>query len=205
MKDISNTVRTEFYRSNFIAVDLLEFHFSTPVYLATGGIDISFDSPTAPSAGVNNYTAQGSFMGFTGFTEDFDVRLGKFAISLSGVGNNYVIALIGTNLDTDRSTKVNYEGARVVIYKAFLNVNTLAIVGDPLMIFDGSVFNVGITESANSCTINIECSTLFSDFDRTAGRKTNNGSNWLFQGSTYDTSMEQSGYVGNTEFKWGRT
>ena len=204
MKNISDTVRTEFYRSNFIAVDLLEFHLSTPTYLATGAMNISWDSPSAPTAGVNTYLAQGNFIGFTGFTEDFDVRLGKFSISLSGVGNNYVQAFVGTNLETDKSNKINYEGARVIIYKAFLNVNTLAIVGDPLMIFDGYIFNVGITETRNSCLISVECSTLFADFDRTSGRKTNNGSNWLFQGSTYDTSMEQSGYVGNTEYKWGR-
>jgi hypothetical protein len=37
-----------------------------------------------------------------------------------------------------------------------------------------------------------------------AGRKSNNGSNHLFQGSTFDTSMEKAGYVGATEINWGK-
>lgn len=203
MKVISNTVRDEFYRNNFIAVDLIELHIPNPLYLASGGINISWDSPTAPTAGTLTYQAQGDFMGFTGLTEDFDVRVGKFSVALSGVGNNYISRFV--NLSNDYRSKIAYEGARVCVYKAFLNSSTLAIVGDPLLIFDGIIYNVGIDENSNTCNISVECSSLFADFDRTAGRKTNNGSNWLFQGSKYDTCMEQSGIVGNSEYKWGRT
>jgi hypothetical protein len=77
-------------------------------------------------------------------------------------------------------------------------------VNAPVLLFDGNIYNVAITESANSCQINVDCSSLFADFERTAGRKTNNWSNWLYQGIQYDTSMEKSGYVGNSEFKWGK-
>lgn len=201
MKNIDTIVKNEFYRSNFVAVDLLEFHLpGTPLYLSNGAINIVWDSPTAPTAGANTYTAQGDFLGFTGLTEDFDIRVGRFAVALNGVGNNYVADLIGPDI----TGKVNYEGARVLVYKAFLSIQTLQIIGTPLLMFDGVVYNVNISESSRSCNITIECATLFSDFDRTAGRKTNNGSNWLFQGSNYDTCMEQSGYVGNTEYKWGK-
>lgn len=202
MKSISNTVRNEYYRANFIAVDLIELQLSTPLYLASGGINISYDSTTAPNAGTNTYQAQGDFLGFTGLTEDFDVRVGKFSISLSGVGNSYISKFIDTS--TSEDTKTNYEGSRVVVYKAFLSYVDLSIVGTPILLFDGQIFNVGIQETNGSCTISVECSSLFADFDRTTGRKSNNGSNWLYQGSTYDTSMEASGYVANSEYKWGR-
>jgi len=202
MKTISNTVREEFYRQNFVAVDLVEIHLSTPLYLASGGVDIAYDSATAPTAGTNTYGAQGNFMNFSGMAEDFDVRVGKFSITLSGVGNNYIEKFI--DVSTDITNKVGYEGARVVVYKAFLNYADLSIAGTPLMLFDGQIFNVSIQESARTCVINLECSSLFSDFERTAGRRTNNNSNWLFQGVQYDTSMEQSGYVGQTEYKWGK-
>lgn len=203
MKTISTAVRNEFYRQNFIAVDLVELHLSPALYLCSGGINISYDSPSAPNAGTNVYEAQGNFIGFSGMSEDFDVRVGKITMTLSGVGNNYVNKFIDTSsLPTN---KTDYEGRRVVIYKAFLDYNTLAIVSNaPLIIFDGIIFNVSIQETANSCLINVECASLFSDFERTAGRKTNNSSNWLFQGVQYDTAMEQSGYVGQSEFRWGR-
>lgn len=202
MKTISNTLRTEFYRSNFVAVDLIELHLPTPLYLATGGMNIAFDSNTAPTAGTNTYLAQGEFMGFTGLTEDFDVRVGKFGITLSGVGTTYINSFV--NLTSNPKNKIAYEGARVVVYKAFLSTTTGALVDTPLLIFDGIIYNVGIEETATTCTISVECSSLFADFERTAGRRTNNGSNWLFQGTTVDTSMAQSGIVGESEFKWGR-
>jgi hypothetical protein len=70
--------------------------------------------------------------------------------------------------------------------------------------FDGLIYNFAISEGAKSCQINVDCSSLFADFERSAGRKTNNWSNWLYQGSDYDNSMVKSGWVGQTEFKWGR-
>jgi hypothetical protein len=45
---------------------------------------------------------------------------------------------------------------------------------------------------------------LFADFERSNGRKTNNWSNWLFQGVQYDKAFVKSGWVGETEIKWGR-
>jgi hypothetical protein len=70
--------------------------------------------------------------------------------------------------------------------------------------FDGIIYNIAVNESSKSCQLNLECSSLFADFERTAGRKTNNWSNWFYQGAQVDTTMEKTGFVGQTEFKWGR-
>lgn len=206
MKTYDNSLRDQFYRDNYVAVDILELHLtnssnvSDPLYLCSGGFNVTVDTATAPTAGANTYTAQGDFMGFSPMTEDFDVRVGKFSIYLSGVGNDYVT----------KFTQGEYEGKRVVIYKVFLefavvnNIQTLQIVSSPIMMFDGIIYNIQITESASSCQITVDCSSLFADFERVAGRKTNNGSNHLFQGSTFDTCMEKAGYVGATEINWGK-
>jgi hypothetical protein len=194
MKNYSNLVRNEYYRQNFVAVDLVELHIEDPLYLATGGINITYDSATAPDSGNNVYTAQGDFMGFGGMSEDFDVRVGKFSIYLSAVGNNYV----------NRFIDKDFEGKRVIVYKAFLDYQNLSIVDEPIMMFDGIIYNASITEKSSSCQINVDCSSLFADFERTAGRRTNNSSNWFYQGVQYDTCMEKSGWVGQSEFKWGR-
>ena len=199
--------RDEFYRDNYIAIDLIEMHLknsagaSDPLYLCGGGFNINYDSPTAPNAGTNTYEAQGEFIGFSTISEDFEIKVGKFSVYLSGVGNNYV----------NRFTSYSPEGNRVVIYRAFMErtlaggVEALGIVPDPLILFDGIIYNISITETGVSCQVSVECSTLFSDFDRTAGRKSNNGSNWRFQdGNTYDKSMEQAGFVGQSNFLWGR-
>lgn len=197
--------RDEYYRDHTIAVDCVELHLKTasganiPVYLCTGGFDISFDSTTAPDSGVNTYTAQGNFIGFSGMTEDFDVRVGKFTITLSGVGNDYVSYLINNPI----------EGNRVCIYKAFLNfgiagTSPLSLAAAPILMYDGTIYNFSIQETANTCQISVDCSSLFGDFEKSQGRKTNNWSNWFYQGVQYDRSMDKAGWVGQTEFLWGK-
>ena len=190
MKTIASTTKDEFYRDKFIAIDLVEIYLiNETLRLNTGGFDIT-------SSG-NTYTAQGDFMGFSTVSEDFDIKVGKFSIYLSAIGNSYVSKFV----DQD------FEGRRVVIRKAFLDFDpmTLTIINDPIVIFDGQIYNVSIVESRNSASITVDCSTLWADFERTAGRKTNNGSNWLYQGSNSDLCFEKSGFVGATEFLWGRT
>lgn len=206
MKNFFQTAnRDEYYRANTIAIDCVELHLKTPsgandtVYLCSGGADLAFNSPTAPDAGVNTYTAQGDFIGFTSLTEDFDVRVGKFSIFLSALGNGYVNKLVNYEI----------EGKRVAIYKAFLGFGPsgqgpLALVAAPILMFDGIIYNFAVNESENSCQITVECSSLFADFERTNGRRTNNWSNWLFQGQRFDAAFEKAGWVGQTEFLWGR-
>lgn len=207
MKDFSSisVLKDEYYRDHTISVDCVELHLKTALgandtfYLCDGGFDVRFDSPTAPNSGVNTYQAQGNFIGFSGMSEDIDVKVGKFTITLSGIGNDYI------------SKFINYEveGKRVCIYKAFLNfgptgTDPLTLVSTPILMFDGTIYNFSIQETSKTCQINIDCSSLFADFERTNGRKTNNWSNWLFQGVQYDKCFEKSGWVGETEFLWGR-
>ena len=198
--------RDEYYRDHTIAVDCVELHLKSNtganqcLYLCSGGFDISFDSTTAPDAGVNTYTAQGNFIGFSGMSEDMEVKVGKFTITLSAVGNNYVSTFLNSEV----------EGRRVVIYKCFLSfgptgTDPLALVAAPIMMYDGTIYNYSINETAKSCQISVDCSSLFADFERKAGRKTNNWSNWFFQGEQYDKAFDKAGWVGETEFKWGKT
>lgn len=197
--------RDEYYRDHTIAVDCVELHLKSNtganqcLYLCSGGFDITFDSTTAPDAGSNTYTAQGNFIGFSGMNEDIEVKVGKFTITLSALGNSYVSTFLNSEI----------EGQRVVIYKAFLSfgpsgTDPLSLVAAPIMMYDGTIYNFSINETAKTCQISVDCSSLFADFERTNGRKTNNWSNWLFQGAQYDRSFEKSSWVGNTEVKWGR-
>jgi hypothetical protein len=201
MKTFDSDILNQIYNDRFIAVDLIEIHLkdtsnaNIALYLTNGNFNISYDSSTAPDSGLNIYLAQGQFMGFSNVAEEFDVKVGKFSIYLSAIGTDYITTF----------TENEVEGRRVVIYKAFLDINTLAIVSSPIMLFDGIIMNVGITESARTCNLSIDCSTLFSDYERNNGRKTNNGSNWLYQGVSYDTAMQKTGFTGNTELKWGKT
>jgi hypothetical protein len=206
MKDFYTTDnRSEYYRDHCIAVDCVELHLkdnlgaNQALYLSSGGMPITFDSATAPTAGANTYEAQGNFIGFSPLTEDFDVKVGKFTVYLSGIGNDFITKFINFEV----------EGKRVCVYKAFLNFGStgtspLSLAAAPILMFDGIIYNYAVNESSNSGQITVDCSSLFADFERTNGRKSNNWSNWLFQGSNSDDCFEKSGWVGTTEFKWGR-
>lgn len=194
MKTYSNDLKDEFNRAKFMAVDLVEFYITDSngnanyQYLCNGGMDIEWNSHT--------YTAQGDFIGFSSVGEDFDVKVGRFSVYLSGLNSTMVENFVDKDV----------EGKRVIIRKAFLDYSpmTLDVIDTPIMLFDGIIYNVSITESASTATLEIQCATLFADFERTAGRKTNNSSNWLYQGFSKDTAFEKSGYVGTSEFRWGR-
>jgi hypothetical protein len=206
MKDFSQTLnRDEYYRDHTIAIDCVELHLKTnagaslPIYLCSGGADLAFDTATAPTAGTNTYTAQGNFIGFSSLQEDFDIKVGKFSIYLSGVDRTSVQYLMENEI----------EGKRVCIYKAFLNfgaggTSNLQLAADPILMFDGVIYNFAVVESEKSCQITIDCSSLFADFERLTGRKTNNWSNWLYQGVKGDMCFDKAGWVGQTEFRWGR-
>ena len=205
MKSFASTAnKDEYYRDHTISVDCVELHLKSNtganqcLYLCSGGFDVSFDSSTAPDSGTNAYVAQGNFIGFSGMSEEMDVKVGKFTISLSALGNDYISKFLNTEV----------EGKRVVIYKCFLSfgptgTDPLALVAAPIMMYDGTIYNFSIQETAQTCQVSVDCSSLFADFERTAGRKTNNWSNWLFQGEQYDRAFDKAGWVGQTEFKWG--
>jgi hypothetical protein len=196
----TSPVRTQVYNDRFIAVDLVELHIKNlsgvlePLYLCNSAVNISYKSPTSHNSGTQVYAAQGEFMGFSNVPEEFDVKVGKFSVYLSAIGNNYI------NLFKD----TDIEGKRVVIYKAFLDYNTLGVLDTPVMLFDGTIHNVAITESSRTASLTVDCSTLFADFERINGRRTTKGSNTLYQGSDYDQCMDKAGINGNTEIKWGR-
>ena len=195
MINYPDNIKSEIYRPNVFSVDLIEMHLlSGALYFCSGPYDIAVDTATAPTAGVNTYTAQGDFLTFGGITEDFDVKVGKLNVGLSGVS-----ALVNKFIDPKVVAR------RVVLYRCFLDLTTGAVVGSPQVLFDGQINNVTINEAPRTCTIAVDCASLFADFERMAGRKTNNDSNWAFQGVKYDTCFEKSGIVKNSDLLWGRT
>lgn len=198
MKSYSSThpnARNAYYSDSFFSVDLVEFHLvGDPLYFCNGGYDIEWDSSTAPTAGTITYKSQGEFLGFSGVEESIDVKVGKFNIIISALDEDAKLALLNNYI----------QGARVVVWKAFLSKTTGQILDTPIMVFDGQIYNFNAVDGARTASINIDCASIFADFERTAGRKTNNESNWLMQGVKYDTSLEKAGIIANTEYRWGR-
>ena len=205
MKSYHADLRNEYYRDAFICVDLVELQLIQ--YVKIFGINFPFPIPRFfTNAGMNiiaysayagenvTYTAQGDFLGFSNMTENLETNVGKFSIQLCGLDKDLIRDVANNNA----------EGKRVVIKKAFLNPETLQLVQQPITVYEGYIYNYAVTETSSTVNLNISCASLFADFERSAGRKTNNWSNWLFQGVNFDKSMDKAGYVGQSEFLWGR-
>ena len=201
MRQFPSNIRDEFYRENFFAVDVVYMGIpngagvitaDSVLRLCNGGIDVKLPDIYG---NTQTYTAQGDFIGFSTITEEFDVKVGKFQIHLSGLTSGMV----------DRFIDKDFEGKQVQVAKVFLDYNTLQPVNLPYIMFDGLIYNVSIVENAVTCNITVDCSTLWADFDRTAGRMTDNESNWFFQNNNKsDKCFKKSATVGQQEFKWGR-
>jgi len=198
---ISDTLRDEFYRANFFSQELVYIGLrdgtgdqtitsTAALRLATGGINVSI---TEVDSVTRSYLAQGDFLGFSSVTEEFDVKLGKTSFTLSGAN----LTMVNNFLNKD------FEGSPVQITRVFLDYDDLAPLGS-MVVFDGYIYNVSIAESEVSCQITVDCATLWADFDRRAGRMTDNNSNWTFLKDNSDRSFDKTAIIGNKEFLWGK-
>jgi len=199
---ISNTLKDRFYSDSFFSQELVYIGLrdgtgnqsitsTAALRFASGGIDVKV--PEVDNV-TRTYTAQGDFMGFSTVSEEFDVKLGKFSIVLSALSTGMVNNFLGKD----------FEGSPVQIFRAFLDETDLHVLGT-ITVFDGYIYNITIQENAVTCTLEISCSTLWADFDRTSGRMTDNNSNWRFQGgNTSDKAFNKTATVGTIKFNWGK-
>jgi hypothetical protein len=205
----TSRLRSAFYNPNIIAVDCVRIQIpdtdgvyrdSAFLRYCTGGINMTLDETVNGTPTTRTYTAQGDFMGFTTITEEFDVKVGRFEIQLSGLSTGIVQRFTG-----ETRAGIDFEGCRVEIWRLFLDYETMELINNQRYpMFDGVIYNSKIVESAVSCTITIECATLWADFERKKGRRSNNESNWLFQGNKLDYTFCKTATAGQVEFKWGR-
>lgn len=205
----TSRLRSAFYSPNIIAVDCvlisipnLDGTFTDNGYLryATGGINMTIPEYVGGTLTERTYTAQGDFMNFSTITEEFEIKVGRFEIQLSGLSSGLVERFTGNTRNG-----VDFEGCRVEIWRLFLDYDTMELINDQRYpMFDGVIYNTKIVESAVTCTIAIECATLWADFERKKGRRSNNESNWLFQGNRTDFTFCKTATAGQVEFKWGR-
>lgn len=190
-RNLSTTLQSDLAGRKYILGDLVELHLDTPVYFTNGGFDITWDSPTAPDAGDNTYTAQGQFIEFSNVSETADVRVGTIDLTFTAVDLT-TVALVLNN---------DYINKRVVIYRIIFNDDYTFDSDNVFQFFDGRITDYSISETQTSVTLTITCATQFADFEKLSGRKTNDTSQKLFFAN--DDGMEFASQIVK-EIKWGR-
>ena len=190
-RSIASATQTKLAGRQIFVADLIELQLSTPQYLTTSNIDISYDSTTAPDAGTNTYLAQGQFLDYGNIVESADLRISSIDMEFTAVDTT-TIALLMSN---------DYIDKRVVIYRAVLDDDYSFTSDDIWLMFDGTITAYGIKETENTATVTITIASQFADFLRKNGRRTNPSSQNIHFSS--DKGMDFSPQIVK-DIKWGK-
>tara|TARA_R110002074_G_scaffold96910_2_gene210447 strand:- start:2841 stop:3395 length:555 start_codon:yes stop_codon:yes gene_type:complete len=175
-------VVTELAKNSFTMAHLLKLDFATPVYLT--------DAPHDIVHGGITYDAGGHLIGLGAITESSDIKLSSLNLTLSGVNQTYISILLNQA----------YVDKQVVINRIFLNASA-TIIGNPVMIYEGRMQAFSIKDDKNSSTISLTAASHWADFNKVAGRTTNEESQRAagFNGSGFRFAAKLI-----KDIKWGR-
>ena len=191
-RGLGSSQQTEFEGRKLFGADLIELHLSTPRYLTTAPINITFDSASAPDSGANTYLAQGQFLQFSQVAESSDIRINQLIMTFTAVDTTTLALLLNDD----------YINTRVVIYRALLDDDYAFTSDDVFTLFDGKITGYQIREEETTSTIQIIVASMFADFERVNGRKTNPASQKLHfpddEGFQYSAAIVK-------DMKWGRS
>ena len=160
----------------------LTFEFASTLRFTDYGHSITY--------GGNTYAAVNGFIDLSDPSESEDLRVNSLTVQMSGVEQSF-ISIFLTGLWVNR---------RALLQVAFLDSDD-AVIGNPVSLFDGLISNFSISETENTSVVDIVIASHWADFERKAGRLTNNNSQqYLFSG---DLGMQFSASV-VTDIKWGK-
>jgi hypothetical protein len=157
-------VLTELEKSKNQPFHLVDVLFDpTPIYITDAWTNVIWNGQV--------YTALGHFLGFSDIEESADLRVTNMTVQLSGIDQSVVSAVLGEKY-IDRPLRIR---------KAFFDEN-MSIIPDPVLIFEGRMDQPSIQEDPNngSCTVTVNASSAWVDFERKSGRHTNHTEQQLF-------------------------
>lgn len=191
VKNIGAELTTKLSNKQVFVADLIELHFATALYFTTTNIDLGYDSPTAPDAGINTYLAQGLFLNYGDIIESSDVRVNTLELQFTAVDPTMVAVLLNND----------YIDKRVVLYRCVLQDDYSFTSNDVYTIFDGRITGWNIREENKTANVTLAVASQFADFNRTNGRRTNPASQNLHFPS--DRGMDFSPQIVK-DIRWGR-
>jgi len=162
---------------------------------ADGGTLYFTDSYRNITWGGNTYTALGHLIGFTGLTESAELRITDVRVTFSAVDQTMVSQVL----------QKQYLDRRLVIYKAFFDEATQAIVVDPVSIHDGRMDEPTLNEDPEGgrSTVQVVSHDQFADFERKSGRHTNPTDQALFFPSDKAFDMVAQNAGSQVTLTWG--
>ena len=181
-RTINATTQTALEQDELRLAHLVRIGFSTELFLTDNFFPITFES--------NEYIAAGHLLSISSTLETNQLRVGTVNITLSAVDQAFLSIFLTQQ----------YMNRQVRIFLAILT-SAGAISGDPIKTFDGEIIGYDLQNSKDSAVVNMKLASHWSDFERKAGRFTNNNSQQYFFST--DTGMR---FAANTvkDIQWGK-
>lgn len=181
-RPINSSVITELAKDNFRLCHLVHFALSSDIYITDYGHDLSY--------GGNTYLASDSLLAIASPQETQELRVGQINVTLSAAEQSFVSIFLNQNW-------INREAT---ISRAVISASG-TVIGAPIVVFNGQITQFQIDEGGDKSDVTVALASHWADFDKKAGRFTNNNSQqYFFDG---DLGFE---YAANTvkDLKWGR-
>ena len=134
--------------------NLVVLGFTTTVRVTDYFHDIEYNS--------NTYSASSHLLEIGSPRETRDLNVNTLNIRLSGVEQSYISIVLNQD----------WINKSVTIYRAVIDTDG-TIIGDPINIFQGLITQFEISEDANSVDVDLQAASHWADFEKTAGRLTN--------------------------------
>ena len=185
-RGLTSAVKTELATGNIAPVLLIEFGFSSPVYLTNA----SFDITSSVSGSSRTYLSNGHLKSVGGINETSKPSKNSLSIGLSAVDTTYVGIALNENIINDN----------VYIYRGFLDAN-LSLISDPFLLFYGTIDEYKIADNTDTASLILTVTSHWGNFGKTSGRVTTDNSQQRFFSG--DKGMEFSALTVK-DIRWGR-
>lgn len=182
-RSINSTTKAELAKDGFRLATLFQIELNVTVKITDYGSSIVDGT-------LGTFSPSGHILESFNIKETSSVKSNQVSLVLSGVEQSYISAMMNYN-NINKTFKA---------WRATLN-SSGAIIGAPFMIYSGIITGYAISDSNDSSEISLDIASHWTDFERTAGRKTNSGSQHVYFPD--DKGLEFSSTT-KRDVKWGR-
>lgn len=131
---------------------------------SNGGTDYLTDAQFDIVDNSQTYTASAFLLSSTTVEESTKISTNSIQISISGVNQTYISALLALNY--------KYIDRKVVIKRVILG-DTNLVVGESVIVFSGRISSFKVNETLESSIVTLTVANHWEDFGRVNGRKSN--------------------------------
>ena len=190
MTRLSNVQNTYLAGNALLPLTLIEIGVNggSTIYYTDGPFDITYNG--------NIYEAQGNFLGISETNEVSELQITNISLTLNGLDLTSVQTLC-------KSTQINQ---LVTVRKVFLDPNDNSLIGDStgdmaVTIFRGKIAGYKTVNATDTATITLDVNSLFTNFNRMSGRRTNQSSLQTEHPNDYGF---QYSHESIRDIKWGK-